>query len=102
MIRMGKPMANKLLDSSEKTIEVTRLKDGLTISFHHHLRNSDYILKLVLEKIIAKGLKNITIASRSLSDCHDFLVDAIEDGTVSALETSGLRSKLSKYLTINL
>lgn len=101
MIRMGKPMTNKLLDSIEKAIEVAGLKDGMTISFHHHLRNGDFLLKLVLEKIIAKGLKDITIASSSLSDCHDFLVDAIEDGTVSALETSGLRGKLGKYLTSN-
>lgn len=100
-IRMGKPATNKLLDSIDKAIEVTGLKDGMTISFHHHLRNGDYILKMVLEKITAKGLKDITIASSSLSDCHDFLVDAIEDGTVSALETSGLRGKLGKYLTAN-
>lgn len=100
-IRAGKPAANKVLESLEEALEVAGLKDGMTISFHHHLRNGDYVIRRVLEQIAAKGIRDITIASSSLSDCHDFLVDYIEDGTVTALETSGLRGKLGKYLTAN-
>lgn len=100
-IRVGKPGADKVLASIDEAIEKTGLKDGQTISFHHHLRNGDYLLKMVMEKIAAKGIKDITVASSSLSPCHDFLVDYIEDGTVTALETSGLRGALGKYLTKN-
>ena len=100
-IRVGKPAADKVLASIEEAIEKTGLKDGQTISFHHHLRNGDYLMKMVVDKIAEKGIKDITIASSSLSPCHDFLIDYIEDGTVSALETSGLRGDLGKYLTKN-
>lgn len=100
-IRVGKPGADKVLESIEQAIEKTNLKSGQTVSFHHHLRNGDYLMKMVVEKIAAKGIKDITIASSSLSPCHDFLIDYIEDGTVTALETSGLRGELGKYLTKN-
>ena len=34
----------------------------------------------------SKGIKDITIASSSLSPCHEFLVEMIQDGTVTAIE----------------
>lgn len=100
-LRLHKPGENKVLASIDEAIEKTGLKDGMTISFHHHFRNGDYVTKMVMEAIQRKGIKDITIASSSLSPCHDFLIDMIEDGTVTAIETSGLRSKLGKYLTQN-
>jgi len=100
-IRQGRPGDNKMLSSLAEAIEKTNLSDGMTISFHHHLRNGDYIVKMVIEAIAAKGIKDITIAASSLNPCHDFLIDYIENGTVTALETSGLRDELGKYLTKN-
>ncbi|MDQ0203661.1 citrate lyase subunit alpha [Pectinatus haikarae] len=100
-LRAGKPHTDKILKSIDEAIEKTGLKNGQTISFHHHLRNGDYVMKMVMECIAAKGIKDITIASSSLSPCHDFLIDYIRDGTVTALESSGLRGQLGKYLTKN-
>lgn len=91
----------KVLTSLAEAIEKTGLTDGMTISFHHHFRNGDYVMKLVMEAIKVKGIKNLTIAASSLSPCHDFLIDYIEDGTVTALETSGVRAALGKYLTFH-
>ena len=99
--RMGRPSTNKVTASLEDVIEKVGLKDGMTISFHHHLRNGDYVVKLVMEAIAKKGIKDITVAGSSLTDCHDFLIDYIEDKTVTAIETSGLRGALGKYLTMN-
>lgn len=100
-VRQGRPGDNKILSSLNEAIEKANVTDGMTISFHHHLRNGDYIIKMVMEAIAAKGIKDITIATSSLNPCHEFLIDYIEDGTVTALETSGLRDSLGKYLTKN-
>ncbi len=100
-IRMNRPGHSKLLGSIEQALDKTGLKNGMTISFHHHLRNGDYTLKLVMAAIAAKGFKDITIAASSLSSCHDFLTEYIEAGVVTALETSGVRGALGKYLTEN-
>ena len=41
-------MKSKLLHSLREALEAAGLQDGMTVSFHHHLRNGDYILNLVL------------------------------------------------------
>ena len=43
-------METKLLPSLSAAMKAAGLRDGMTISFHHHLRNGDYILNLVLEE----------------------------------------------------
>lgn len=97
----GLKNADKMLASIDEAIEKTGVKDGMSLSFHHHFRNGDYVVKMVVERLKAKGIKDITLLCSSLSPCHEFLIDYIEDGTVTAIETSGLRDKLGKYLTNN-
>ena len=105
--RAGRPVRasrlgeSKVLASIDEAIEKTGLKDGMSVSFHHHFRNGDFVMKLVMERIQAKGIKDITVVSSSLSPCHDFLIDMIKDGTVTAIETSGLRDALGKFLSTN-
>ena len=105
--RTGRPVRasrlgeSKVLASIDEAIEKTGLKDGMSVSFHHHFRNGDFVMKLVMERIQAKGIKDITVVSSSLSPCHDFLIDMIKDGTVTAIETSGLRDALGKFLSTN-
>ena len=48
---------NKLVKSIREAIELAGLKDGMTISFHHHLRNGDYVLNMVLEQVAALGIR---------------------------------------------
>lgn len=99
--RVTRPGESKIVDSLDEAIEKAGLKDGMTVSFHHHFRNGDYVMKMVMDRIRAKGIKDITVAASSLNPCHDFLIDMIKDGTVTAIETSGLRDALGKFLTKN-
>jgi len=52
---------SKLIGSIREAIEACGLKDGMTISFHHHMRNGDYVLNMVLDEIAKMGIKNITV-----------------------------------------
>ena len=38
----------KLVASIREAIIASGLKDGMTISFHHHMRNGDYVLNMVM------------------------------------------------------
>ena len=33
----------------------------MTISFHHHLRNGDYVLNMVMDEIANLGIKDIKL-----------------------------------------
>lgn len=61
---------NKLVPSLEEAIRRTGLKDGMTISFHHHFRNGDHIINTVVDKLAEMGYKNLTLAASSLAAVH--------------------------------
>ncbi len=93
------PKLNKLVDSIEDVIVKSGLKDGMTISFHHHFRNGDKILSMVMDVISEMGIKNLTIAASSLTDVHSTLIKHIKKGTVKRLITSGIRGKLAEEIS---
>ncbi len=72
----------------DEVLDRLELKDGMTFSFHHHMRNGDYVLPMVMEKIHERGLRDITIAATSLFPCHACLVPMIEDETVTKIYAS--------------
>ena len=53
----SKPGDSKLVASIREALEKCQIKDGMTISFHHHLRNGDYVLNMVMDEIAKMGNK---------------------------------------------
>lgn len=98
-IRYGQRNEKKLLTSIKEAIEKSGLKDGMTISFHHHMRNGDYVLNQVLDVIHEVGIKDINLAPSSLAACHDHIIDYIKDGTITGIQSSGLRGKLGEEIS---
>jgi citrate lyase subunit alpha / citrate CoA-transferase len=90
---------NKILDSIETAIRETGLKDGMTISFHHHFRNGDYIINMVLNVISRMGIKDLVLAPSSLSGIHAPLIHHIKRGVIRRIETSGLRGELADAIS---
>jgi len=82
------PGRSKVLPSIRAAIEACELRDGGVISFHHHLRNGDRVLALVLEEIARAGLRDITIAPSSLFPVHAPLVQHIQSGVVTGIHTA--------------
>ena len=93
------PKLNKLIETVEQAVIKTELKDGMTISFHHHFRNGDYILNMVLDVISNLGIKNLTLASSSLTSAHNPLIEHIKNGVVTQIYTSGLRGELGEFIS---
>ena len=94
-----KASSNKIVPSLEEAIRLSGLKDGMTISFHHHFRNGDYIVNMVVDKLAEMGFKDLTLAASSLSDCHAPLIKHIQNGVIRRIETSGLRGKLADAIS---
>lgn len=95
----GEVKRTKIIKSIEEAIKLSGLKDGMTISFHHHFRNGDKVLPMVMEVIAKMGFKNLRVAASSLTSAHECLVDYIEAGVVNRIETSGLRGRLAKAVS---
>ncbi len=86
------PHDDKVLPSIEHAISQSGLKDGDTVSFHHHLREGDSVVNLVMQAIAHTGHKNIHLAPSSLSAVNDPLVPLMEAGVITRISTSGARA----------
>lgn len=86
---------NKIVKNLEEAIKLSGLKDGMTISFHHHFRNGDYVVNMVLDKLDEMGFKNLVLAASSLTSVHAPLIKHIESGLIRRIETSGMRGELA-------
>ncbi|HDQ14706.1 MAG TPA: citrate lyase subunit alpha [Sediminispirochaeta sp.] len=93
------PRLNKIVESLEQAILKSGLRDGMCVSFHHHLRDGDMVLNMVMDVIANLGIKNLTLASSSLTRAHNPLIRHIKNGVVSRLITSGLRDKLAEEVS---
>ena len=93
------PKDKKILESIDEAIEKSGLKDGMTISFHHHFRNGDYVLNMVMHAIAKKGIKNLTLSPSSLNKVNKPLIEHIKNGVVTKIETSGLRGELAEEIS---
>jgi len=79
---------SKLKQSIDEVLDCARLKDGMTVSFHHHLRNGDGLVNLVVDKLARRGVKGITLAPSALFPVHEPLVEHIKSGVVANIEGS--------------
>lgn len=90
---------NKLVNSIKEAIQLSNLKDGMTVSFHHHLRNGDYVLNMVLAEISKLGIKNLTVNASSLFDVHKPIIEHIKNKTVTKIATDYVSANLGKIFS---
>lgn len=93
---------SKIKENLRAAITASGLTNGMTISFHHHLRNGDWVMNMVLDEIAQMGFKDLTLNCSSIMDVHAPLVDHIKNGVITGVETayigSGVGRELSKGL----
>ena len=90
---------SKIIAGIEQAIRSSGLKSGMTVSFHHHLRNGDYVLNLVLAEAARQGIRDLTVQATSLFDCHLPLIDHIRSGVVTGLETNYMSGGIGKAIS---
>lgn len=90
---------SKVLSSIEEALEKAEIKDGMTVSFHHHLRNGDFVLNNVMYVINKKGIKDITVAVSSIFPIHAPLVEYIKNGTVTGIVTNYMSGPVAQTVS---
>ncbi|MGE4276702.1 MAG: citrate lyase subunit alpha [Lawsonibacter sp.] len=93
------PKRSKRVDSIHDALVKCGIQDGMVVSFHHHFREGDYIVNMVMEEIHNMGIRNITICASSLGKAHDPIVPYIEDGTITKIYSSGVRGKIGEAIS---
>ncbi len=76
---------DKVIDDLNKALDQLPLCDGMTLSFHHHLRDGDHVLNMIMTNIAQRGYKNITLVVSSLFPVHAPLIDMIKQQIVTKI-----------------
>lgn len=92
-------MSTKLVSSLREAIERCGLKSGMSVSFHHHLRNGDYVLNMVMDEIAKMGVGDLTLNASSLFDCHLPLAEHIRNGVVRRIRTDYMSAGLGRMIS---
>ncbi len=102
----ARPKINSCIDypeSGDKTVKTlkealkkARLKDGMTISTHHHLRNGDELTNKLFDTVKSLGVKDIRWFPSASFPCHKHLIKYLDDGTIHHIEGS-MNGPLGRY-----
>jgi len=74
------------------------IQDGATISFHHHLRNGDFVINMVCEELSRRNLHNLTLAPSSIFPAYEGIAKLVREGRVSSIYTSYMNGPVSELV----
>lgn len=79
---------NKVVSTLSEALERCGLKDGMTISTHHHLRDGDLVSNQIFRIASEKGIKDLVWLPSASFPCNDPLIEYLENGTINRIEGS--------------
>ncbi len=87
---------NKIVKDLKTALKKAGLKDGMTISTHHHLRNGDIVTNILFDTIKEMKVKNIRWFPSASFPVHEHLIKYLKDGTIHHIEGS-MNGPLGKF-----
>jgi citrate lyase subunit alpha/citrate CoA-transferase len=82
------PEGDKRVASLKEALLQAGLRDGMTISTHHHFRNGDYLANMIFDIAHELGVKDLRWFPSASFPCHEHLIPYLEDGTIHHIEGS--------------
>ncbi|HEY52433.1 MAG TPA: citrate lyase subunit alpha [Caldilineae bacterium] len=79
---------DKRLPDLKAALIAAGLRDGMTISTHHHFRNGDLVANQVFEIAAELGVKDLVWFPSASFPCHAPIIERLKDGTVHHIEGS--------------
>ncbi len=89
---------NKVVGSLQEALEKCGLKDGMTISTHHHLRDGDLVSNKIFDIASSMGIKGLTWLPSASFPCNDPVIEYLEDGTIDHIEGS-MNGPLGRFVS---
>lgn len=80
----------KICDSFEDVICCLGLKDGMIVLFYYVFCGGDFVVNMVMNKIVEMGFKNLILVLSLLIDSYFLIVEYIKNGVVIKIYLLGL------------
>jgi len=82
------PDGNKVVEDLKTALKLAGLKNGMTISTHHHFRNGDLVASAVFEAAAELGVKDLVWFPSASFPCQAGLIKYLENGMIHHIEGS--------------
>lgn len=90
---------DKLIASIKDVFDQIPIQSGMTLSFHHHLRNGDHLLNMVLAEIKHRKLVDMTLAPSAIFPIHAPMVELIKNGQITHIITNYINGPVAKAVS---
>ena len=104
--RVGKPKSSgrsfqpvRFSHSLGEAVIASGIEDGATVSFHHHLRDGDDVMRAVMDVIAELGLRDIHVAAVSIFPVHAPLVEHIRSGVISRISAGYVSGPVARAIS---
>ncbi len=87
---------NKVVSSLKEALEKCNIKNGMTVSNHHHFRNGDLVMNEVFDILAKMGKRNLRWFPSASFPCHEPMIKHLESGVIHHIEGS-MNGPLGKY-----
>ena len=87
---------NKVVGDLRTALEKVGLRDGMTVSTHHHLRNGDMVANQLFDAAAELGVGDLMWFPSASFPCHSHLIQYLESGLIHHIEGS-LNGPLGDY-----
>jgi len=91
--------SSKVTDLSD-ALKKCKIKDGDTLSFHHQLRNGDFVINMALAAVQELGIKDIRMAQTAMFNVCEPVIDHIKNGVINRIEGS-INGIVGDYISKN-
>jgi citrate lyase subunit alpha/citrate CoA-transferase len=89
---------NKLVPDLKTALKKAGIRNGMTISTHHHFRDGDLLSVQIFDACAELGLKDLVWFPSAAFPCHKPLIAHLESGVIHHIEGS-LNGPLGDYCT---
>lgn len=90
------PDGNKVLPDLKTALIKAGIKDGMTISTHHHLRNGDLVANQIFDACAEIGVKDLMWFPSASFPCQEPIIKHLDKGVVHHIEGS-MNGPLGRY-----
>lgn len=87
---------NKVVKDLRTALEMAGLRDGMTVSTHHHLRNGDFIANMTFDAASGMGVKDLMWFPSASFPCHAHNIQHLDSGVIHHIEGS-MNGPLGRY-----
>jgi citrate lyase subunit alpha/citrate CoA-transferase len=87
---------NKVVADIKTALRNAGLRDGMTISSHHHFRNGDQVMNLVFAAAAELGVKELRWFPSAAFPCHEPIIEHLDNHVIHHIEGS-MNGPLGNY-----